>query len=223
MRAGEGAFHGAEQLAFDQFARQGGAVDLDDLALAARAEGVDEVGNHFLAGAALAGDQHGDVAGRDALDGADDLAHGGALEDRRGGAAHGFEGAPQHAGFFGLLPALQRVVHVGQEFLEIELRRFPDEVEGAPFGRLDRPGQRLLVVGRAGQNDDLGLRPALLDGRQQVESVAVGQFDVQQHHVRLFLRERLFQRCLAVSLGDDVVVFECAPEQLAEVRQVIYD
>ena len=38
MRAGESAFHGAEQFAFDQFARQRGAIDLDDAVLAARAQ-----------------------------------------------------------------------------------------------------------------------------------------------------------------------------------------
>ncbi len=82
VRAGEGAFHGAEELAFDQFARQGGAIDLDDLALAARAESMDEVGDHFLAGSALAGNQHGHIAGRDALDRAHDVAHHDTLEDR---------------------------------------------------------------------------------------------------------------------------------------------
>ena len=82
VRAGEGAFHGAEQLALDQFARQGGAIDLDDLALAAWAESMDEVGDHFLAGAALAGNQHGHIARRDALDRAHDITHHHALEHR---------------------------------------------------------------------------------------------------------------------------------------------
>ena len=114
---GKGPFHGTEQLALDQLARQRRAVDLDDSALAARAEGMDEVGDYFLARAALTGNEHGDVAGRNALDSADDLAHHDALEHRRGGAAHGFERAPQHAGFFRVLTAFQRVVHIGQEFL----------------------------------------------------------------------------------------------------------
>jgi hypothetical protein len=80
--AGEGAFHRAEELALDQFARQGGAIDFDDLALAARAESMDEVGDHFLAGSALAGNQHGHIARRDALDRAHDVAHHDTLEDR---------------------------------------------------------------------------------------------------------------------------------------------
>ena len=37
---------------------------------------------------------------------------------------------------------------------------------------------------------------------QQFQSVAVGQLNVQQHQVGLFLRERLFQRRFALSLGD---------------------
>ncbi len=118
---------------------------------------------------------------------------------------------------------LQGVIHVGQQLLDVELSGFPNEIEGAPFGRLDRPGQRLIVAGRPGEHDDFGLRPALLDAGQQFEPVGVGQLDVEQHQVGLLLRERLFQRRPAVSLGNDVVIFKCAPEQLTKVRQVIHD
>ena len=54
--AGEGAFDGAEQFAFDQFAGQGGAIDFDERPLVARAEVVNQIGDDFLAGPALAGD-----------------------------------------------------------------------------------------------------------------------------------------------------------------------
>src|SRR5208283_2763138 len=97
MRAGKSAFNGAEQFAFDQFPRQGGAIDFDDSGLAARAESMDQIGDDFLARAALAGDENGDIAGSHALDGADDFAHGGALEDRRTGPADRLERLAQLA------------------------------------------------------------------------------------------------------------------------------
>ena len=167
MRAGVGALHGTEQLALDEFTRQGGAVDLDDPALAARAEGVQEIGNDFLAGAALAGDQNGHVAGGDAFDGADDLAHGGAVEHWRGAAAHGFEGAPQHAGFLGVAAGFHGVGDVGKQLAGVEpLTRPADEVERAALGGRHRPRYRLgITLRRAGQHDDLGFGPALLERR----------------------------------------------------------
>ena len=56
VRAGKGAFDRAEQFAFDQLARQGGAIDLNDFSFAARAESMDQVRNDLFARAALAGD-----------------------------------------------------------------------------------------------------------------------------------------------------------------------
>ena len=66
--AGEGAAAVAEQLAFEQVARDGGAVEGDERFLGAVGEVVDGAGEDFLAGAALAGDEDvdfgpGDLAG----------------------------------------------------------------------------------------------------------------------------------------------------------------
>ena len=60
-RAGEGALLVAEELALEQLARQRGAVELDERALAARALLVDRARDELLAGAGLALDQHGAV------------------------------------------------------------------------------------------------------------------------------------------------------------------
>ena len=62
-RAGEGAFLVPEELAFEQGLRDGGAVDLDQRAGRARAPGVDDIGQHFLAHAAFAGDQDAALGG----------------------------------------------------------------------------------------------------------------------------------------------------------------
>ena len=116
-----------------------------------------------------------------------------------------------------------RVIHIGQQLLDIELGGFADKVERAALGRLDRPRNRLFVARRSGQDDDLGIRPALLDTRQQVRGRCRRQLNVQQHQIGLFLCKRFFQRRLTVGLGDEIAIFECVPEQPSEVRQVIYN
>ena len=72
--AGEGAALVAEELVLEQVRRQRGAVDDDERPVAARARLVDRLGGEILAGAGLALQEHGGVAG------------GGALEQREGGA-----------------------------------------------------------------------------------------------------------------------------------------
>ena len=67
-RAGEGAALVAEQLGLEQVLGDRGAVDRDELALAA-ALLVDRAGEQFLAGAARAEQHHRDVGAGDALDG----------------------------------------------------------------------------------------------------------------------------------------------------------
>ena len=81
-RAGEGAVLVAEQLGFEQVLRDGGAVDGDELALAA-ARLVDRAGQQFLAGAARAQQHHRHIGVGDTLDGARDLEHFGRGADDR--------------------------------------------------------------------------------------------------------------------------------------------
>ena len=78
--AGERALDVAEQLAFQQARRQGGAVDLDERLAGPRAVVVDAPGQQFLAGAALAAEQHGGSAGGHLADQLQQLPH------RRAGA-----------------------------------------------------------------------------------------------------------------------------------------
>ena len=74
-RAGEGALLVAEQLALDQLARDRRHVDRDERAVAALAVVVQRAGDQLLAGAALAGDQHGEVGVHQPGDDAVDLLH----------------------------------------------------------------------------------------------------------------------------------------------------
>jgi len=61
--ASEGSRLVAEHLAFQQVAAERGAVDGDKGFAAARTVPVDGLGEHFLAGSCLAGEQDGDVCG----------------------------------------------------------------------------------------------------------------------------------------------------------------
>src|SRR2546428_349253 len=75
-RAGEGAAHVPEELALEQRLGERAAVDGHERPLAARAVRVDGACDEFLAGAALAEDEHRAAPGRDARDRLVDLDHG---------------------------------------------------------------------------------------------------------------------------------------------------
>ena len=79
-RAGEGAALVAEELALDQVLGDRRAVDLDERLVAARRVLVQRARDELLAGAALAGDEHGGRRVGDALE------HGVELEDGSGSA-----------------------------------------------------------------------------------------------------------------------------------------
>ena len=93
--AGEGAFFVAEQLAFQQGFGNGGAVQRDERAAGAAGFAVDMAGEHFLAGAGFACDEHGGFGGGDLLGAAQHGEHGGIAHDRGAGRAGGGE---EHGG-----------------------------------------------------------------------------------------------------------------------------
>ena len=66
--AGEGTSLMAEKLGFKKAAGDGGAIDLDESALAARAEIVNGACDELLAGAGFTGDENGGASGSDELD-----------------------------------------------------------------------------------------------------------------------------------------------------------
>ena len=80
-RAGEGAALVAEKLGFEQAGGNGGAVDPDESAFAARAEIVNGAGDDFLAGAGFAEDQDGGGGGSGELDLGESAAKDGAFAD----------------------------------------------------------------------------------------------------------------------------------------------
>ena len=89
---------------------------------------------------------------------------------------------------------------------------------GAAFGRFDGG----LEGGVAGQDDDFRFRPLLLDLRQQIQSVGIGQFDIQQDNIRLRFLEGQLEGGAAVGFGDFVTAAQNRGEQFADFRRVIY-
>ena len=82
--AGEGAADVAEELALEQRVRERGAVDRDEGALARGEPAWIGAREHLLAGAGLAGEQHGGVRAARAIDEREHVAHGGAARDQPG-------------------------------------------------------------------------------------------------------------------------------------------
>jgi hypothetical protein len=221
MRASEGALNGAEELALDEFARERRAIDLDDVSLTSGAEGMNQIRDDFLTGAALTGDQDSNVAGCDALDRAHDITHRRALEHGRSGAADSFNRAAEYARFFVLAFVLDGVLDVGKELLGVELRAFAEEIERPQLRCFNGPGDGFILVRSAGKDDDLGFAPALLELRQEFKPVGVGQFHIQQDQVRLLQSESLLERCPTVRLKDLVFVSQQRLEQLSQGALII--
>src|SRR6185503_18378325 len=182
----ERAFDGTEQFAFDQFAGQGGAVDLDEGTFVPPAQRMNHVGDDLLAGAAFAGDEHRDVAWRDAFDGLHHGLHLRGLKDRRGVATDALKGANELdvlvAGLFALDGALD-------EIEDAVVVRLGLEVERAAFGGFDSGIEGAI----AREDDALGIRPLFLEGAEQIEAVGVRQLEVHQGHVGLGTAKTAFE------------------------------
>lgn len=91
--SGEGASDVTEQLAFDEVEGERGAVDGDERFVASAADVVDSAGHELLARTALARDEHGGVATREASDGVDGPSDGGGASDD-GAQGSGVIGVP---------------------------------------------------------------------------------------------------------------------------------
>ena len=177
--AGEGALLVAEQLAFQQVLRDGGAVEGQERCFAPGAVLVDGPGDQFLAGAALAGDQHGDVLGRDAADGLVHLAHGRAGAEN--GALHvGVCGRLGDDGRFAHPPGhFERLADHSTQLLQVE--RLEQVVVGALLHRLDGRVRRL----GHGDEDDRDARVDAADLLVNLQARLVGQAQVEENDVRM--------------------------------------
>ena len=172
--AGEGAALVAEQLAFNQLARDRRHVDRDERAGAPLAVVVQRAGDQFLAGAGLAVDHHRQVGGAEPRDGAVHLLHRRAAADQRQrflGIARLRRGRDRGR------RRGQRAPDDRQQFLQIE--RLGQVFEGATLGGLHRGHQG----GLRAHDDHPQVGTQLADARDQVEAVLVRHDHVGDHQV----------------------------------------
>nr|AAC45363.1 ORF5; no significant similarity with known prokaryotic or eukaryotic proteins [Aeromonas hydrophila] len=194
---GNGSLRYFEDLALHQVVGNGGAVEGDEGLLATGAALVDGLGAHLLAGAALAGDEHGRLARRRALDDAIDRLHRHGGTDETGKRA-ALEVLPVLGHQRAELLVLEGIACGGAQPLAVE--RFGQKVEGTEPHRLHRHVHR--AVGgdhhhRAGQ---------LLFGDllQDVHAGHVGQLEIQQHHRRRAAQQ--LRQCLLAAIGPQHLV-----------------
>jgi hypothetical protein len=166
-----------EQLGLEQRLREGGAVDGDEGAGAPAAAVVQRVRHQLLAGAALAGDQHGRLALRDGVDAVEQAQHGRAAPDDVAARL-----ALRQLGPRPLELALQGqlrgdAIHLQDDLRDVE--GLGDVVVGAFLERRDRV--RHGAVG--GDQDDVGAGRLLPHAAKQGQAVDLGQPDVADHDV----------------------------------------
>ena len=111
IRAGESAFHVAEQFGFQQRLRERAAIDGDKWSLRPRAVFVNGARHQFLTGSAFAGDQHAAGLRRDRLDQVENRAHFRTLPDDVVQPRQAAQFAPEVACFFSPLQAFRNFRH----------------------------------------------------------------------------------------------------------------
>ena len=187
--AGEGAALVAEELGLEELEGEGGAVDLDEGALAAGGAVVDGAGDELLADAGLAPDEDGGIGVGDLIDHFLDGLHARAvLEHPVVLGAASLELASEHLLSETLDLPLQRglLQHVFDRAPDVVLmERLGQEVARALLHRLDH--DRRFAVGR--DHDHGRPRAGFPDALQEREAVFSPQADIEEDHRRLqFLR-----------------------------------
>ncbi len=175
--AGEGALHMAEELRFEQIDGDGTSVDGDESFLRARGCGVDCLGDEFLAGAALAANQHGGTGGGDLRDEIEDGEHLLALANDAREVVALLQGALELHVFFAQAAALDRERDLSNQLIvgpglgDVVLSA---ALEGGP-GHVDRAVRR--------DQDDRDERIAAVNLAEKLDTIAVGQAYVEKHQV----------------------------------------
>ena len=173
----------AEELGLQQRLGEGGAVDRDEGLAPPRAAVVQRARHQLLAGAALAGDQHGRVALGDGLDPVGQAQHRrAASDDGARPRSRSVRLALRQLGARLLQLPLERPLGGDPLQLEddlVEVERLGEVVVGAFLERRDGVVDR----GVGGDEDDVGPRRLLAHPAEQRQPVDLGQPDVADHDV----------------------------------------
>ena len=180
---GERAFLVTEEFAFDQVLRHGGAVELDEGRVGARALAVERAGHQFLAGAALALDEHGGLRARH-------------LANEQAQILHHRAVAQQFVAALVILRMAQELVHLHQLAVFLGLlerdgqmlrgKRLGQEGERAVAHALDRHVHR--AVARNHHHQRLGRAGIHL--LEQVDAVAIGQAHIDDHQIEVIVGQQ---------------------------------
>ena len=181
--AGEAAAFVAEQLAFEQRRRNGAAVDRHEGTVPPAAERVNGARHDVLAGAALAADQHAGARRRDAADQLEGPPHVGRAADEQAEAPGGVPLGLQALDFLGELPRVRDVPENRPQAIDVD--RLGQVVGDAAAQRFDDRGHRRV----AGDQHHRG-RADAFDAVEQGHAAAVGEVEVEEHHVGHLPRER---------------------------------
>ena len=175
LGASKRALHMTEDLALHQIMGNGGAVEGNKGLFAAGTALVNRLGTHLFAGAALASDKDGRLAGRRTFDDAIDRLH------RHGGTDKTEEGAaleilPIVGNQRAQLLVFQGIANGGAEPLAV--KRLGQKIEGTEAHRLHRH------IHRAVGGDHYHRAGQLLfgDHLQNIHTGHIRQLQIQQHH-----------------------------------------
>ncbi|MDR8732335.1 hypothetical protein FEQ05_05728 [Burkholderia pseudomultivorans] len=212
LRAGERAALVAEQLGFEQVLRNRRGVQRDERAVRARAVTMQRPCDEFLAGARLAGDQHGRGRMRQAADRAEHVLHRGRLAEHLGCLGHAV--VLRRA-------AAQAFLHRAANQLDglVDVERLREIFERAALERRDGA----VEIGERRHDDDGQARQAFVHRLQQLEAGTARHPDVGHEHLRRLVIER-GQRIAHVreALGREAVPGERLFEHPADRLIVVY-
>jgi hypothetical protein len=175
--AGKGAPHVAEQGGFQQVRRQRTAVDGHEHPLAARRVGVDGLGDEFLAGAGIAGDQDGRAAGGDLGHQVQLLDHALALADDIGEAVALLQGALEVGILVFQAPGRDHAIDFDDELFVVP--GLGEVVVGAQLEGLDGGFHR--AVGGDHENGRLAVVRAHV--LKHLHAGTVGHHQIEKHQV----------------------------------------
>ena len=217
--AGEGASHVAEQLALEQLLGNGGAIDGGEVLLGPRAHPVDGAGQDFLAGPALAGDEHRGVVARRR-----------GWRDRAGPASPrlslttrswttvGAKAGAQLLDFLPELLALAGLAERHQHFIG------PERLLEIVVRTLAHGGDGRIFVPVGAHHDEQGLALVRPVAAEEAESVHPGHAHVAEDQVEI-LDGRAGQRALGIAFRLDLIagLAEQQRERLPEPGVVVND
>ena len=173
-----------EELALKERLLQGGAFDHDERLSPPCAPRVYEFGDHLLAGAGLARDQHVRVGRRDPRDQIHHAPEFRTLADDGVAKIGRRESALEQTGALLQRLPLQRAIEPHLKF--VERTGLGEIVEGAELDGLDRGVNRAVP----GEHDDVGGRLSFTAGRQHRQAAHVRQLQIEQDDVGRDVAER---------------------------------